>query len=348
MRVLDHPGTLLGLLLLLVAPGKPTAGSPQAKVDCVCHNEDYVICDWGSQQKPDRNYSFYFWYQDVSKPSECQDYIQKDRLNVACHFSDCDLFMYLNMYLNDSQGQSVVPGALLLNTRVRAGKPFNLTFHNLSNHQLLLTWDTPYKRPVCLQHSVRFKSNKDAEFMELSTVNSMKFQIPSVDPEKRYIFYVKSKVNNNCASTDLWSEESSPAFWGKEVVTATPSLSSLVKTIVIPLASFLVLMLMLVALLQMERVRVVLMPRIPNPSKKFEELFTAYQVNFSEWAGVSKYTVESFKPNYYENICAITELLPSGGYLSVSSEPTAKSGGPPDPLPDPPPKASPDPATLPP
>uniref|UniRef100_A0A8C5S9F8 Type I cytokine receptor cytokine-binding domain-containing protein n=1 Tax=Laticauda laticaudata TaxID=8630 RepID=A0A8C5S9F8_LATLA len=320
-------------------------------VDCICHNEDYVICDWGSQQKPDRNYSFYFWYQDVSKPSECKDYIQKDRLNVACQFSNCDLFMYLNMRfgLREKVGRARLlcpPEPHLHSLLVRAGKPFNLTFHNLSNHQLLLTWDTPYKRPICLQHSVRFKSNKDTEHGG--------FQIPSVDPEKRYIFYVKSKVNNNCASTNLWSEESSPAFWGK-VVTSMSSLSSLVKTIVIPLASFLILMLLLVALLQMEKVRVVLMPRIPNPSKKFEELFTAYQGNFSEWAGVSKYTVESFKPNYYEDICAITELLPSGGYLSllpsggylsVSSEPTAKSGGPPDPLPDPPPKASPDAAAL--
>ncbi|KAG8144707.1 hypothetical protein E2320_013166 [Naja naja] len=342
MRVLDHPGTLLGLLLLLVAPGKPTTGSPQAKVDCICHNEDYVVCDWGSRQRPDRNYSFYFWYENDSKPSECKDYMQKDRLNVACQFSNCTLFMYLNMFLNDSQGQSVVPEALLLNNRVRAGKPFNLTFHNLSNHQLLLTWDTPYNIPNCLQHSVRYKSNKDTEFMEHSTVNSMKFNIPSVDPEKRYVFYVKSKLHIRCATTDLWSEESSPAFWGKEAVTS-PLLSSPIKSIMIPLASCLFLMLMLVALLRMEKVWVVLMPRIPNPSRNFEELFTAYQGNFSEWAGVSKYMVESFKPNYYENICAITELLPSGGYLSASSETTAKSGGPPDP----PPKASPDPAVLP-
>uniref|UniRef100_A0A670YSB9 Type I cytokine receptor cytokine-binding domain-containing protein n=1 Tax=Pseudonaja textilis TaxID=8673 RepID=A0A670YSB9_PSETE len=335
MRVLDHLGTLLGLLLLLLL-FLPT-------VDCVCHNEDYVICDWGGQQKPDRNYSFYFWYQDVSKPSECKDYIQKDRLNVACQFSNCNLFMRFGLREKAGQARLLCPPEPHLHPLlVRAGKPFNLTFRNLSNHQLLLTWDTPYKRPICLQHSVRFKSNKDTEKGPLF------FQIPSVDPEKRYVFYVKSKVKNNCASTNLWSEESSPAFWGKAVTSTSSPLSSLFQTVVIPLASFLILMLLLVALLQMERVRVVLMPRIPNPSKKFEELFTAYQGNFSEWAGISKCTAESFKPNYYENICAITELLPSGGYLSVSSEPTAKSGGPPDPLPDPPPKASPDPAALPP
>ncbi|XP_070808122.1 cytokine receptor common subunit gamma [Pituophis catenifer annectens] len=344
MRVLGHPGTLLGLLLLLVAPGEPTTGSPQAKVDCICHNGDYVICDWGSQQKPVHNYSFYFWFEELSKPSECKDYIQKDGLNVACHISNYDLFNSMGMHLKDSQGQTVVHQELRLSNRVRPGRPFNLTLSNLSNHQLLLTWKTPYKIPECLEHVIRYKSNKDTEFMEHSIVNSLKFQIPSVDPEKRYTFYVKSKRNNNCATTDLWSEESEPAFWGKEDM--SPSLLTSIKTIVIPLGSFLILILLLLALLRMERVWVVLMPRIPNPSKKFEDLFTAYQGNFSEWAGVSKDVVETFKPNYYEDICAITELLPSGGYLSASSEPTAKSGGPPDPLPDPPPKASPDPAAL--
>lgn len=58
-------------------------------------------------------------YENFSKPSECKDYIRKDRLNVACRLSDHKLFHYLKMYLNASQGQSVVPQALLLNTRGR-------------------------------------------------------------------------------------------------------------------------------------------------------------------------------------------------------------------------------------
>lgn len=52
-------------------------------------------------------------------------------------------------------------------------------------------------------------------FQEHSIIQSTKFQIPSVDPEKRYTFYVKSKRYMLCATTDLWSEESEPAFWGK-------------------------------------------------------------------------------------------------------------------------------------
>ncbi|KAM3827700.1 cytokine receptor common subunit gamma isoform 2-T2 [Vipera latastei] len=337
MRVLDHPGSLLGLLLLLVAPGGEAAGSPQAKVDCICHNEDYVICEWGRQQKPVHNYSFYYWFENFSQPGECEKYRQIDGLNVACQLSEYEPFNYLKMYLNNSQDQNVVREAVLLNNRVRPGRPFNLTLHNLSNHQLLLTWDTPYKKAQCLQNAVRYKSNKDTQWMEYQ-VKSMEFQIPSVDPKKHYTFYVKSKLHDNCATTDLWSEESNPIFWGKEDVSPA-SLPFSLKDVAIPLGSI-VLLLLLLGLLRMERVWVVLMPRIPKPSRMFEDLFTAYQGNFSDWSGVSKDMLESFRPSHYENICSITELLPSGDCLPASNKATIKTGELPDPLPDPPPKAN--------
>ncbi|XP_025021071.1 cytokine receptor common subunit gamma isoform X2 [Python bivittatus] len=216
MRASGCLGVAFGLLLLLVDPGEPTAGSSQPKVECICHNGDYVICDWGSEQMPDTNYSFYFWYEGINDPvEECKDYTQMFGLNVACRFSKYKPFNHLRTYINGSQGRIIPTESLLLNDLVRPGPPFNLTFHNLSNHQLLLTWKSPYKRPMCLQHAVSYKSNKDTHWME-HHVNSMAFQIPSVDPEKLYTFYVKSKLHNNCASTKLWSQPSEFVLWGKE------------------------------------------------------------------------------------------------------------------------------------
>lgn len=40
------------------------------------------------------------------------------------------------------------------------------------------------------------------------------FSFPSVDYEKYYTFYVKSKINQYCGTTQLWSEWSVPVFWG--------------------------------------------------------------------------------------------------------------------------------------
>lgn len=48
---------------------------------------------------------------------------------------------------------------------------------------------------------------------ELS-VNGPIFSLPSVDYEKSYTFYVRSKINQFCGTTQLWSEWSVPVIWG--------------------------------------------------------------------------------------------------------------------------------------
>lgn len=48
---------------------------------------------------------------------------------------------------------------------------------------------------------------------ELS-VNGEIFSLPSVDYEKSYTFYVRSKINKYCGSTQFWSEWSVPVIWG--------------------------------------------------------------------------------------------------------------------------------------
>lgn len=40
------------------------------------------------------------------------------------------------------------------------------------------------------------------------------FSFPSVDYEKYYTFYVRSKINSYCGTTQLWSEWSVPVVWG--------------------------------------------------------------------------------------------------------------------------------------
>lgn len=52
--------------------------------------------------------------------------------------------------------------------------------------------------------------------------------------------------------------------------------------------------------------------------------------------------VESFKPSYRESICRVSELLPGGGYLPLSSDAVGKTGRAPGGDTDHLPKASPE------
>ena len=43
--------------------------------------------------------------------------------------------------------------------------PVNLTIRNMSSNQLQLTWSSPYPKAHCLEHVVKYKSNKDTSWM---------------------------------------------------------------------------------------------------------------------------------------------------------------------------------------
>ncbi|NWI59752.1 IL2RG protein, partial [Calyptomena viridis] len=296
-----------------------------AGVECVLFNEEYMTCMWGSRETLTVNYSLYYWYKNMSSEVECKHYLQDQGIRVGCHFNQNEIIQFQPFYVlvNASIGGRTleIPSKRMeLQDLVKPDAPVNLTIHNMSNNQLQLTWATSYPKPKCLEYAVKYKSNKDTSWTELS-VNGDVFSLPSVDYEKYYTFYVRSKINKYCGTTQLWSEWSVPVFWGSNSTSKVSSQSFpgtmhwfWIHTVLIPITSCLILMVLVILLVRMERVWVILMPRIPNPSKNFDELFITHNGNFQEWTGVPKDIVESFKPNYSENICYVTELPPKDSY----------------------------------
>ncbi|NXU90031.1 IL2RG protein, partial [Xiphorhynchus elegans] len=289
-------------------------------VKCEVFNEEYMTCMWGNRETPMVNYSLYYWYKNTSKV-ECKHYLQNQSIRIGCHFNKDEIIQFwpFHVLLNASIGSRTleIPSKrMMLQDLVKPGTPVNLTIHNMSNNQLQLTWATTYPKATCLEHAVKYKSNKDTTWTELS-VNGDVFSLPSVDYEKFYTFYVRSKINKYCGSTQLWSDWSAPVFWGTNSTNSTSKGTVhwfWIHTVLIPIASCVILLVLVILLVRMERVWFILMPRIPNPSKNFDELFITHNGNFQEWAGVPKDIMESFKPNYSENICYVSELPPKDSY----------------------------------
>ncbi|XP_027519072.1 cytokine receptor common subunit gamma isoform X2 [Corapipo altera] len=298
-----------------------------AEVECVIFNEKYMNCTWGSRETLKANYSLYYWYRNTSNKVECKHYLQDQDIRVGCHFKQNEIIQFqpFHVLLKGSMGGSTleISKRMELQDLVKPDAPVNLTIHNMSNNQLQLTWATTYPKAKCLEHAVKYKSNKDTDWMEIS-VNGDVFSLPSVDYKKFYTFYVRSKVNKYCGRTQLWSEWSVPVVWGSSSTSKGTVHWFWIHTVLIPIASCLILLGLVILLVRMERVWVILMPRIPNPSKNFDELFITHNGNFQEWAGVPKDVVESFKPNYSENICYVSELPPKDSY-----EPLWESSNPP-------------------
>ncbi|XP_074863724.1 cytokine receptor common subunit gamma [Carettochelys insculpta] len=339
---------LLALGLLLSAAGPRAAAPGNARrapgVECIVFNDQYLTCVWGSKATLTANFSLYYWYSPRQDSPlavvECQRYLQEKGLNVGCWFDHTEIIQFRNFYIyvNAShEGAELVISTnkgMKLQDLVKPAPPVNLTIQNISNNQLRLTWDSTYHKPSCLEYTVRYKSNKDTSWTE-QLVSAKIFSFPSVDYEKYYTFYVKSKINQYCGTTHLWSEWSLPVSWGNNATDKGRTEEQAPWFwihVVLPTASLMLFLVLVILLIRMERVWVILMPRIPNPSKNFDELFSTHKGNFLEWAGVSKDIMESFKPNYSESFCYVSELPPKEGHdkprapPGLSVAPDSRSG----------------------
>ncbi|XP_051486167.1 cytokine receptor common subunit gamma [Apus apus] len=293
-------------------------------VECILFNEEYMTCIWGSRETLKANYSLYYWYENRPPVVECMHYLQDQGVSVGCRFNESEIiqFQTFHVLINASLGGRTlkIPSEPMhLQDLVKPEAPVNLTVHNMTGNQLQLTWASPYPKARCLEHAVKYKSNKDTSWTE-HRVKGDVFSLPSVDYEKYYTFYVRSKINSYCGNTQLWSEWSVPVVWGSNSTSKSAAEEQLhwfwFHTVFIPIAC-LFLLILVILLVRMERVWIILMPRIPNPSKNFDELFIIHNGNFQEWAGVPKDIVESFKPNYSENICYVSELPIKDSYETL-------------------------------
>ncbi|XP_067160052.1 cytokine receptor common subunit gamma isoform X2 [Apteryx mantelli] len=214
------PVLLLLLLLLLGGPGPRLAAAARSPpgVECILFNEEYMTCTWGSRETLTTNFSLYYWYENRSPVVECKHYLQDQGVSVGCRFNQSEIvqFQPFRVRVNaslDGKTLEIPSERMELQDLVKPEAPVNLTIHNLSSNQLQLTWSSPYPKAQCLEHAVKYKSNKDTTWTEHKVKGEI-FSFPSVDYEKYYTFYVRSKINSYCGSTQLWSEWSVPVVWG--------------------------------------------------------------------------------------------------------------------------------------
>uniref|UniRef100_A0A8C3D342 Fibronectin type-III domain-containing protein n=1 Tax=Cairina moschata TaxID=8855 RepID=A0A8C3D342_CAIMO len=206
------------LLFCGLGPCLAAAHGPTG-VECVLFNEEYMTCKWGSRETLTANYSLYYWYETRLPMLECKHYLWDLGVSVGCHFNKSEIIQFqpFHVLLNASvNGQTleIRSKRMELQDLVKPGAPVNLTIRNMSSNQLQLTWSSPYPKAQCLEHAVKYKSNKDTSWIEHGVKGDI-FSFPSVDYEKYYTFYVRSKINGYCGSTQLWSEWSVPVVWGR-------------------------------------------------------------------------------------------------------------------------------------
>ncbi|XP_060688050.1 cytokine receptor common subunit gamma-like isoform X2 [Hemiscyllium ocellatum] len=187
-------------------------------VSCIVHNEEFMECRW-NHTDGEANYTLFYWYTSTS-PEECRNYIQENGYNVGCYFSKDKIIEFENFYLyrNGSSDSGSLTKTFQLQNQVKLYPPTNVTLNMTENNELLLSWETPAKLLECRMYEIRHRSNKDKVWQVQVITAQTKYVLSSVDPTKFYTFQVRSKINQYCASTELWSEWSSAVHWGKDPI----------------------------------------------------------------------------------------------------------------------------------
>ncbi|XP_062917117.1 cytokine receptor common subunit gamma-like isoform X2 [Mobula hypostoma] len=301
----------LGSFICLIVLFNMTSNVLSNDVNCVVYNEEYMTCTWNLTGGK-INYRMYSWYFS-QQPQECRNYIQQGGYNFGCNFSADGIIQFKDFHIfingsSDSGNITTKTKTFQLQDQVQPFPPANLIVNTTENNGLLLEWDAPMGTARCLEYEIRHQNNKDKEWQKASVTIQTKFNLASVDPEKFYTFQVRSKINMYCGTTELWSEWSLPVHWGKSD-TQTENSKETFKTY-ITVVSLSVLILLVICLIRIERFKVIIIPKIPNPGRNFDPLFNNHNGNFQDWLGVSKDTLDGFKSSYYENVCIVSESPP--------------------------------------
>lgn len=301
-------------IIMLSALSRGVKGSDKpgdAELNCSVNKEKILTCLWNEQTDMSDNYAFYYWYSNrESSALCCPQYLVANHKTIGCQFAIHETFRTFTVMLNTSSG--ILPTIRTfdkLQDWVKMDPPSNLRVENTSSLELLLTWEqSSGSFPLhCMAYQVQHR-NMASDKWTVKDATSTSFTLPSYDSKQTYTFQVRSQINTNCGNSKFWSDWSQAVAWGRNITVTDEQPSTYTGAFVILVVTFLLLV-VAVFVIRTDRVWMILVPQIPNPGKKFEDLFTLHSYNFQEWLGISKEAVENLKTNYTESLCIVTEDL---------------------------------------
>ncbi|KAI1902835.1 hypothetical protein AGOR_G00020260 [Albula goreensis] len=316
---------LMGIFLFISHLGCVYSSLPN--VSCTIINLEYIDCTWKDHGIPKFNYSFSSSLQNRA-PLECPDYLLEENQPVGCRlpYEKGNKFQTLSTILFSASNHLNKTQEIKLQDRVKLHPPQNLSVQLPSSSELWLYWNVSVKFE-CLQYEVSYKRDTDSDWITHPS-EGLSFSLPFPSQSNVYTFRVRSRVQQACHESS-WSDWSTPLLWGpvkqRNYTEETKPKRSTEWRVLVPVVIGCIVVVMLICLLvQNERLRVILIPIVPNPSKPLEELLYTYNGNVEDWLHISKEFVEGFKPNFSEPSCPVREysIVPqtsiSGSECSLS------------------------------
>ncbi|NP_001121743.1 interleukin 2 receptor, gamma a precursor [Danio rerio] len=309
------------------------SASSDPKINCLIINLDYVNCTWSEHQY---NYSLKggFSYFDIE---DCPEYETANGVNVACmlpYKERTQRFNTLKTSLYRDDGSLVTEQEHMLKEYVKLNPPTNLSVVEKKDAELWLYWNVT-KNDNCIESEVRYRTDQN-NWKDTTPGVRTTYSLP-FPSNKQYKFQVRARITSSCGQSKFWSEWSESVTWGTEkafndTVFSPESLGSMSVTslVLYAVGATILLVILSCLLVHSERLRIILIPVVPNAGRNVSNylaaLFDNYDGNVEKWLSMPKDLENGFKPNFTERACPVREYKifsqSSSDSESILSNPT--------------------------
>ncbi|XP_016401901.1 cytokine receptor common subunit gamma-like [Sinocyclocheilus rhinocerous] len=291
----------------------------QPKINCLIINLDYVNCTWSEHEQ---SYSFKskFSHNEIL---DCPKYLKIKGVNVGCilTYENPLRFNTLNTWLYSDNGSLVTEQKHEnIKASVKLYPPFNLSVVEKKDAELWLYWNIT-RNYVCIESEIRHRTDNNA-WKNTTPGHRTSFSLP-FPSKKRYEFQVRARIGYSCVESMFWSDWSEPVYWGSLKAnnnTESPINMSVTSLVLYIVGATIILIILSCLLIHSERLRIILIPVVPNAGRNVSNylaaLFDNYNGNVEKWLSMPKDLENGFKPNFTERACPVRE------YKTVSQSST--------------------------
>ncbi|XP_057176366.1 interleukin 2 receptor, gamma a [Triplophysa rosa] len=287
---------------------------------------------WTEQGNQKHHYTFEFRFANYDQ-LKCPKYHKMNGVNMGCVFpyTETQRFSSLDTWLYYNNGSLATKQTHQLKQQVKLYPPYNLTVEARKDTELWLYWNVTQNKN-CIESEVRHRmGNMDWQNKKPSNINFFSLPFPS---KKRYEFQVRARVGSACGESKFWSDWSEPVYWGPSKPnnnTDSPVSMSMTSVVLCTVGATIMLIILSCLLVHSERLRIILIPVVPNAgqnvSKYLAAFFDNYDGNVEKWLSISKDLEKGFKPNFTERACPVREYRivsqsssDSGSVLSIPTD----------------------------
>ncbi|XP_066571021.1 interleukin-13 receptor subunit alpha-1 [Amia ocellicauda] len=274
--------------------------------ECFMYEKEHINCTW----LPENNQiiSLYYW-RNVSNVQSCKTYIDKDNVKRGCHLNrnftaNLQTFFVLVNGTLDSNPVRVMCLEVIPVNIVRVPSP-QIRIKE-KDETLLIEWESPKSfKADCWSYNLQYKYSQSNKWLENAVGPVTHTSIPY---DQRYKYTVKLKAIYKADCGEGGSEWSKEEHYGNEEST---DWSMHIALISIPL---LVTAAAITLLIYLKRLRVLILPDIPDPSAIFKVVAKSdgrfMPMPFQTWATSKEKEYDLFEPKDEDVSQLVVEQVP--------------------------------------